>query len=163
MGSTVSNWTTVTTLSEGNTCIHSFNLHSQLVIGNTSNVSLPPIFSPPAPQYVAPFSVGSNLTAIWLDWAGSFSLNGYLKEYSVTESQLRVYTGFYSFHHIPRTSQKSESTYTSSTKVQLKQGGNMERINKYSTCNQKKTPLDKITLINNKIYTHIDRLTHFRL
>ncbi|XP_019935888.2 usherin isoform X2 [Paralichthys olivaceus] len=78
MGSTASNWTTVTTLSE-------------------------------APQYVSPFSVDSNLTVIWLDWAGSFSLNGYLKEYSVTESQLRVYTGFYSYLYIPRTSQKTLS------------------------------------------------------
>uniref|UniRef100_A0A3P8RYW1 Usherin n=1 Tax=Amphiprion percula TaxID=161767 RepID=A0A3P8RYW1_AMPPE len=76
MGSTASNWTTVTTLSE-------------------------------APQYVSSFSVGSNLTVIWLDWTGSFSLNGYLKEYSVTESRLRVYTGFYSYLHIPRTSQKN--------------------------------------------------------
>ncbi|TDH17235.1 hypothetical protein EPR50_G00006290 [Perca flavescens] len=78
MGSTASNWTTVTTLSE-------------------------------APQYVSPFSVGSNLTVIWLNWTGSFSLNSYLKEYSVTESQLRVYTGFYSDLHIPRTSQKTLS------------------------------------------------------
>ncbi|XP_051795531.1 usherin [Acanthochromis polyacanthus] len=78
MGSTASNWTTVTTLSE-------------------------------APQYVSPFSVGSNLTVIWLDWTESFSLNGYLKEYSVTESRLRVYTGFYSYLHIPRTSQKTLS------------------------------------------------------
>lgn len=66
----------------------------------------------PAPQYVSPFSVDSNLTVIWLDWAGSFSLNGYLKEYSVTESQLRVYTGFYSYLHIPRTSQKSKRAHT---------------------------------------------------
>ncbi|XP_029001116.1 usherin isoform X2 [Betta splendens] len=78
MGSTASNWTTVTTLSE-------------------------------APQYVAPFSAGSNLTVIWLDWTASFSLNGPLKEYSVTERQLRVYSGFYSFHQIPRTSQKTLS------------------------------------------------------
>ncbi|XP_069030560.1 usherin [Embiotoca jacksoni] len=78
MGSTASNWTTVSTLSE-------------------------------APQYVSPFSVGSNLTVIWLDWTGSFSLNGYLKEYSVTESQLRVYTGFYSYLNVPRTSQKTLS------------------------------------------------------
>ncbi|XP_059204973.1 usherin [Centropristis striata] len=78
MGSTASNWTSVTTLSE-------------------------------APQYVSPFTVGSNLTVIWLDWTGSFSLNGYLKEYSVTESQLRVYTGFYSYLYIPRTSQKTLS------------------------------------------------------
>ncbi|KAM9366692.1 usherin [Symphorus nematophorus] len=78
MGSTASNWTTVTTLSE-------------------------------APQYVSQFSVDSNLTVIWLDWSKSFSLNGYLKEYSVTESQLRIYTGFYSYLHIPRTSQKTLS------------------------------------------------------
>nr|XP_040024120.1 usherin isoform X2 [Gasterosteus aculeatus aculeatus] len=78
MGSTASNWTSVTTLSE-------------------------------APQYVSPFPVDSNLTVIWLDWTGSFSLNGYLKEFSVTESQLRVYTGFYSYLHIPRTSQKTLS------------------------------------------------------
>uniref|UniRef100_UPI0037E7E888 usherin n=1 Tax=Semicossyphus pulcher TaxID=241346 RepID=UPI0037E7E888 len=78
MGSTASNWTTVTTLSE-------------------------------APQYVSPFSVDSNLTVIWLDWSESFSLNGYLKEYSVSESQLRVYTGFYSYLYIPRTSQKTLS------------------------------------------------------
>ncbi|KAK5610571.1 hypothetical protein CRENBAI_003083 [Crenichthys baileyi] len=61
------------------------------------------------PQYVSPFSVDSNLTVIWLDWTGTFSLNGYLKEYTVTESQLRVYTGFYSYLHIPRTSQKTLS------------------------------------------------------
>ncbi|XP_068431767.1 usherin [Clinocottus analis] len=78
MGSTASNWTAVTTLSE-------------------------------APQFVSPFSVDGNLTVIWLDWTGSFSLNGYLKEFSVTESQLRVYTGFYSYLHIPRTSQKTLS------------------------------------------------------
>ncbi|XP_074522167.1 usherin [Halichoeres trimaculatus] len=78
MGSTASNWTTVTTLSE-------------------------------APQYVSPFSVDSNLTVIWLDWTESFFLNGYLKEYSVTESRLRVYTGFYSYLYIPRTSQKTLS------------------------------------------------------
>ncbi|KAM4744035.1 usherin isoform 2-T2 [Anableps anableps] len=78
MGSTASNWTAISTLSE-------------------------------PPQYVSPFSVDSNLTVIWLDWTGSFSLNGYLKEYTVTESQLRVYTGFYSYLHIPRTSQKTLS------------------------------------------------------
>ncbi|MED6251568.1 hypothetical protein ATANTOWER_032839, partial [Ataeniobius toweri] len=81
MGSTASNWTAVSTLSE-------------------------------PPQYVSPFSVDSNLTVIWLDWTGTFSLNGYLKEYTVTESQLRVYTGFYSYLHIPRTSQKSEGAHT---------------------------------------------------
>ncbi|KAF7665773.1 hypothetical protein LDENG_00132070 [Lucifuga dentata] len=78
LGSTASNWTTVTTLTE-------------------------------APEYVSPFSVGSNLTIVWLDWEGSFFLNGPLKEYSVSESQLRVYAGFYSYFHFPRTSQKTLS------------------------------------------------------
>uniref|UniRef100_A0A3Q3B8L8 Usher syndrome 2A (autosomal recessive, mild) n=1 Tax=Kryptolebias marmoratus TaxID=37003 RepID=A0A3Q3B8L8_KRYMA len=55
-----------------------------------------------APQYVSPFSVDSNLTIIWLDWTGTFSINGYLKEFTVTESQLRVYNGFYSYLHLPR-------------------------------------------------------------
>lgn len=74
-----------------------------------SDFLLPSFFLPSAPQYVSPFSVDSNLTVIWLDWTGSFSLNGYLKEYSVTESQLRIYTGFYSYLHVPRISQKSKS------------------------------------------------------
>lgn len=58
---------------------------------------------------MSPFSVDSNLTAIWLDWTASFAINGYLREFGVTESQLRVYTGFYSHLQIPRTSQKSET------------------------------------------------------
>ncbi|MEQ2243237.1 hypothetical protein ILYODFUR_005011, partial [Ilyodon furcidens] len=78
-------------------------------MGSTaSNWTAVSTFSEP-PQYVSPFSVDSNLTVIWLDWTGTFSLNGYLKEYTVTESQLRVYTGFYSYLHIPRTSQKTLS------------------------------------------------------
>lgn len=97
MGSAASNWTTVTTLSEGTTS----TLTPPQVLSNT------PL--PPAPQYASPFSVDSNLTAIWLDWTASFAVNGYLREFSVTESQLRVYTGFYSHLQIPRTSQKSET------------------------------------------------------
>ncbi|KAF3832468.1 hypothetical protein F7725_026133, partial [Dissostichus mawsoni] len=79
MGSTASNWTTVSTLSE-------------------------------APQYVSPFSVGSNLTVICLDWTESFSLNGYLKDFSVTESQLRVYTGFYSYLHVTCTTDSGSAS-----------------------------------------------------
>ncbi|XP_077419247.1 usherin isoform X1 [Vanacampus margaritifer] len=62
-----------------------------------------------APQYVSPMSVGSNLTVIWLDWTGSFSPNDYLREFTVTESQLRIYSGFHSYLHVPRTSQKTLS------------------------------------------------------
>ncbi|CAL9701681.1 unnamed protein product [Knipowitschia caucasica] len=84
MGSTASNWTTVTTLSE-------------------------------APEYVAPFLVGSNLTTVWLDWSESFSLNGLLKEFTVTESRLRLYAGFHSSLHIPLTSQKQLSLQVTCT------------------------------------------------
>lgn len=76
---------------------------------------------PSAPQYVSPFLVDSNLTVIWLDWTVTFSINGYLKEFTVTESQLRVYTGFYSYLHIPRTSQKGESTTNSCITLQWTQ------------------------------------------
>ncbi|XP_077569166.1 usherin [Stigmatopora nigra] len=62
-----------------------------------------------APQYVSPLLVGSNLTVIWLNWTGSFALNDYLREYTVTESQLRIYSGFHSYLHVPRTSQKALS------------------------------------------------------
>lgn len=119
MGSIASNWTTVTTLSEGNECVLPSNLPNVLL--KTLKVNPPSLSPPPAPQYVSPFSVDSNLTVIWLDWAESFALNGYLKEFIVTESKLRVYMGFYNYLHIPRTSQKSErhiqpdmiiSTYT---------------------------------------------------
>lgn len=102
MGSTASNWTTVTTLSEGESSVHHCNLPYEL------DIKTHPPLPPPAPQYLSPFSVDSNLTVIWLDWSESFALNGYLREFSVTESQLRVYTGFYSHLYIPRTSQKSE-------------------------------------------------------
>lgn len=135
MGSTASNWTNVTTLSEGKSSplpqpsqLCSYKKHETQPL---LSVSIPPSL-PPAPQYVSPFSVDSNLTVIWLDWAGSFALNGYLKEFSVTESQLRVYTGFYSYLYVPRTSQKSESTHTHKTHTYTHtytfvQGGNFLR------------------------------------
>lgn len=49
----------------------------------------------------------SNLTTVFVDWSGSFSLNGPLREYSLTENNLRIYSGFHSSLHIPRTSDKS--------------------------------------------------------
>ncbi|XP_060897032.1 usherin [Labrus mixtus] len=108
VGSTASNWTTVTTLSE-------------------------------APQYMSPFSVDSNLTVIWLDWTESFSLNGYLKEYSVTESRLRVYTGFYSYLHIPRTSQKTLSFQVTCT---TNSGSASTPIIRYSPATGQGPPLE---------------------
>ncbi|KAJ7988957.1 hypothetical protein DPEC_G00314570 [Dallia pectoralis] len=84
MGSTSSNWTTVTTLTE-------------------------------APQYMFPFVVYSNLTMVWLDWSSSFSLNGPLRDYTLTEHNQRVYTGFHSYLHIPRTSEKTLSLQVTCT------------------------------------------------
>ncbi|CAL8351755.1 unnamed protein product [Merluccius merluccius] len=62
-----------------------------------------------APQYVSPFSVDSNVTLVWLDWGASFSLNGPLRHYTVTEGRMTIYTGFHSYLHVPRTSQKTLS------------------------------------------------------
>lgn len=76
MGSTVSDWDSITTLKE-------------------------------PPQYMEAFVVHSNLTSVFVDWSGSFSLNGPLTEYSLTESSLRVYSGFHNSLHIPRTSDKT--------------------------------------------------------
>ncbi|KAF7704133.1 hypothetical protein HF521_021205 [Silurus meridionalis] len=76
MGSTASDWVSITTLKE-------------------------------APQYKAPFVVQSNLTMVFVDWSRSFSLNGPLRDYSLTESSLRLYTGFHSYIYIPRTSDKT--------------------------------------------------------
>ncbi|TRY59653.1 hypothetical protein DNTS_027396, partial [Danionella cerebrum] len=76
MGSTVSDWVTITTLKE-------------------------------APQYLKAFVVQSNLTSVFADWSSSFSLNGPLREYSLTESSLRIYSGFHSSLLMPRTSDKT--------------------------------------------------------
>ncbi|XP_030630773.1 LOW QUALITY PROTEIN: usherin [Chanos chanos] len=76
MGSTGSDWITITTLKE-------------------------------PPQYVKPFVVQSNLTTVFLDWTVSFALNGPLREFVLTESGLRLYSGFHSFIYIPRTSDKT--------------------------------------------------------
>uniref|UniRef100_A0A8C7Q6N4 Usher syndrome 2A (autosomal recessive, mild) n=1 Tax=Oncorhynchus mykiss TaxID=8022 RepID=A0A8C7Q6N4_ONCMY len=84
MGSTASNWTTVTTLTE-------------------------------APQYISPFEVYSNLTLVWLDWSASFSLNGLLRDYSLTDNNLRVYIGFHSYLYLPRTSEKTLSLQVTCT------------------------------------------------
>ncbi|MGH0160152.1 UNVERIFIED_CONTAM: hypothetical protein FKN15_047159, partial [Acipenser sinensis] len=59
------------------------------------------------PQYRAPFIVISNLTTVYLDWSYSFILNGQLREYALTENGVRLYSGFDSTLHIPRTSDKT--------------------------------------------------------
>ncbi|KAG7261416.1 hypothetical protein CRUP_006280 [Coryphaenoides rupestris] len=61
------------------------------------------------PQYLSPFLVDSNVTLVWLDWGGSFSLNGPLRDYTVTEGRRTIYTGFHSYLRVPRTSQKTLS------------------------------------------------------
>ncbi|KAM6979899.1 usherin [Aplochiton taeniatus] len=59
---------------------------------------------PEAPQYVEMFSVDSNLTLIWLDWTSSFSLHGRLREFTLTQNSLTVYSGFHSNLYVARTS-----------------------------------------------------------
>ncbi|XP_066526697.1 usherin [Hoplias malabaricus] len=59
------------------------------------------------PQYKQPFVVDSNLTMVFVDWTGSFYLNGRLKDFALLESGMRLYSGFHTFVHIPRTSDKT--------------------------------------------------------
>lgn len=57
---------------------------------------------------MAPFSVVSNLSTIHIDWSRTFVLNGRLKEYALTESGQRIYSGFNTELYLPRTSDKSQ-------------------------------------------------------
>ncbi|XP_072555094.1 usherin isoform X5 [Paramormyrops kingsleyae] len=59
------------------------------------------------PQYLAPFLVTSNLTTMFLDWGSSFALHGLLRDFVLMENGLRIYSGFHSSLHIPRTSDKT--------------------------------------------------------
>ncbi|NXO10183.1 USH2A protein, partial [Oriolus oriolus] len=59
------------------------------------------------PRYMAPFSVVSNLSTIHIDWSRTFVLNGRLKEYVLTESGQRIYSGFDTELYLPRTSDKT--------------------------------------------------------
>ncbi|NP_067383.3 usherin precursor [Mus musculus] len=54
------------------------------------------------PQYQALFSVDSNASMVWVDWSGTFLLNGHLKEYVVTDGGRRVYSGLDTTLYIPR-------------------------------------------------------------
>lgn len=65
------------------------------------------LFSPTVPQYQALFSVDSNASTVWVDWSGTFVLNGQLKEYVVTDGGRRVYNGLDTTLYIPRTVDKS--------------------------------------------------------
>lgn len=56
---------------------------------------------------MAPFSVASNLSTIHIDWSHTFVLNGRLKEYALTESGQRIYSGFDTELYLPRTSDKT--------------------------------------------------------
>ncbi|XP_010177692.1 PREDICTED: usherin-like [Mesitornis unicolor] len=58
------------------------------------------------PRYMAPFSIVSNLSTIHIDWSRTFVLNGRLKEYALTESGQRIYSGFDTELYLPRTSDK---------------------------------------------------------
>ncbi|KAI4904703.1 hypothetical protein NFI96_004043 [Prochilodus magdalenae] len=88
MGSTASDWVSITTLKE-------------------------------PPQYKQPFVVHSNLTTVYVDWSQSFFLNGPLRDYALTESGLRLYSGFHSYVYIPRTSDKNAMDATSGGKTGL--------------------------------------------
>ncbi|XP_056671903.1 usherin isoform X2 [Monodelphis domestica] len=59
------------------------------------------------PQYRAPFSVASNLSVVYINWSGTFLLNGKLKEYILTDGGQRLYSGLDTSLYIPRTADRT--------------------------------------------------------
>ncbi|XP_072265966.1 usherin isoform X2 [Pyxicephalus adspersus] len=59
------------------------------------------------PEYKAVFYVLSNITTIFVDWGLSFHLHGQLKEFVLTERGERLYSGFDTNVHLPKTSDKT--------------------------------------------------------
>ncbi|KAK1793453.1 hypothetical protein P4O66_011830 [Electrophorus voltai] len=92
-------------------CVVSYNN-----MGSTASEWVPITTLKEPPQYKQAFVVHSNLTAVCVDWGLSFFLNGPLREYSLSESGLRVYSGFHSSANIPRTSDKNAAEATSEGK-----------------------------------------------
>uniref|UniRef100_A0A8B9U5J2 Usherin n=1 Tax=Anas zonorhyncha TaxID=75864 RepID=A0A8B9U5J2_9AVES len=81
------------------------------------------------PRYMAPFSVLSNLSTIHIDWSRTFVLNGRLKEYALTESGQRIYSGFDTELYLPRTSDK---TFLFQVTCITDEGSAMTPVIKYS-------------------------------
>lgn len=52
--------------------------------------------------------VVSNLSMLCVNWSGSFSLNGPLKEFVLTDGGQRVYSGVDTVLYIPRAADRSE-------------------------------------------------------
>uniref|UniRef100_A0A663LW22 Usherin n=1 Tax=Athene cunicularia TaxID=194338 RepID=A0A663LW22_ATHCN len=82
------------------------------------------------PRYTAPFSVVSNLSTIHIDWSRTFVLNGRLKEYALTESGQRIYSGFDTELYLPRTSDK---TFLFQVTCITDEGSAITPVIKYST------------------------------
>ncbi|XP_055581897.1 usherin [Falco cherrug] len=81
------------------------------------------------PRYMAPFSIVSNLSTIHIDWSRTFVLNGRLKEYALTESGQRIYSGFDTELYLPRTSDK---TFLFQVTCITDEGSAMTPVIKYS-------------------------------
>ncbi|XP_077967518.1 usherin-like isoform X1 [Styela clava] len=56
-----------------------------------------------APKYVAPISVTSNISSIYVEWHNSFKLNGILMQYELSDHGRNVYSGIYTAHTMKRT------------------------------------------------------------
>uniref|UniRef100_A0A4W4GYM7 Usher syndrome 2A (autosomal recessive, mild) n=1 Tax=Electrophorus electricus TaxID=8005 RepID=A0A4W4GYM7_ELEEL len=106
-------------------CVVSYNN-----MGSTASEWVPITTLKEPPQYKQAFVVHSNLTAVCVDWGLSFFLNGPLREYSLSESGLRVYSGFHSSANIPRTSDK---TFVFQVTCTTDSGSASSPIIKYST------------------------------
>ncbi|KAL7861387.1 hypothetical protein SRHO_G00128280 [Serrasalmus rhombeus] len=106
-------------------CVVSYNN-----MGSTASswVSITTLKEPP--QYKQPFVVHSNLTTVYVDWGQSFSLNGPLRDYALTESGLRLYSGFHSYVYVPRTSDK---TFAFQVTCSTDSGSASSPIIKYNT------------------------------
>uniref|UniRef100_A0A8D0R6P0 Usherin n=1 Tax=Sus scrofa TaxID=9823 RepID=A0A8D0R6P0_PIG len=76
-------------------------------VGSTASEWVSFVTQRELPQYLAPFSVDSNLSVVCVDWSGSFLLNGRLQEFVLTDGGQRVYRGSDTALCIPRTADKT--------------------------------------------------------
>ncbi|XP_074120778.1 usherin [Sminthopsis crassicaudata] len=77
------------------------------LVGSTASEWISFTTEKESPQYKAPFSVSSNLTVVYINWSGTFLLNGKLKEYVLTDGGQRLYSGLDTILYLPRTADRT--------------------------------------------------------
>nr|XP_032803561.1 usherin [Petromyzon marinus] len=88
-------------------CSYDFRIISHNQAGSTASAWSTLTTHKEAPEFVAPFDVSSNLTALSVDWSASFHLNGPLREFALSEGGTRVFAGLSLSASLPRTSDKT--------------------------------------------------------